>query len=260
MDLVISTKLSGGGRGARDSINSVGLSRKHLVEGMRASLDRLGLEYVDLVFAHRRDPRTPMVEVVRGMNHLIDKGLAFHWGTSEWTAQEIEEAKGIAKEGGPLLVGPQFEQASYSMLLRDRVEMEHRRLYPEMGLTAYAPLQGGRLTGRRRRGAEEDHLRVSEGLGPIAERLGCSVAQLAVAWCLTNPNVSSCIMGASRLEQAVDNLGACRVARQLEAEGGAAVLAEVRAVSATILLPLLKSFGCGRLRSCWAMPLRSREG
>jgi hypothetical protein len=109
-DLVITTKLGGGGRGDLDSLNSVGLSRKHLVEGMRASLARLQLDYVDLVLAHRPDPRTPMVEIVRGMNFLIDQGLAFHWGTSEWSAQEIEEARTIAKEGGPLLAPPLFDQ------------------------------------------------------------------------------------------------------------------------------------------------------
>jgi aryl-alcohol dehydrogenase-like predicted oxidoreductase len=111
-DLVITTKLGGGARGDLDSLNSVGLSRKHLVEGMRASLARLQLDYVDLVLAHRPDPRTPMVEIVRGMNFLIDQGLAFHWGTSEWSAQEIEQARSIAKEGGPLLAPPLFDQCS----------------------------------------------------------------------------------------------------------------------------------------------------
>jgi aryl-alcohol dehydrogenase-like predicted oxidoreductase len=117
-DLVITTKLGGGGRGDLDSLNSVGLSRKHLVEGMRASLARLQLDYVDLVLAHRPDPRTPMVEIVRGMNFLIDQGLAFHWGTSEWSAQEIEQARSIAKEGGPLLAPPLFDQCSYDAAAR----------------------------------------------------------------------------------------------------------------------------------------------
>jgi voltage-dependent potassium channel beta subunit len=242
MDLVISTKLHNGGRGDRDSINSIGLSRKHLVEGMKASLARLQLDYVDLVFCHRPDPTTPMVEVVRAMNFLIDQGLAFYWGTSEWSAQMIEEARGIAREGGPQMAPPIFEQVSYSMLLRDRVEIEHQRLYPQLGLTAFAPLQGGLLTGKyssdpttwpaewRRAGRGDvqiESVKTAEALGPIAKALGCSIAQLAMAWCLTNQNVSTCLMGASRLSQVQDNIGACRVARQLEGEGGAAVLAQI---------------------------------
>jgi hypothetical protein len=153
---------------------------------------------------------------VRAMNFLIDQGLAFYWGTSEWTAQMIEEARGVARAAGPTMAPPIFEQVSYSMLMRDRVEMEHKRLYPQLGLTAFAPLQGGVLTGkyssdptswpeewrRAKGGAPEESIATAEALKPIAVELGCSVAQLAMAWCLTNPNVSTCLMGASRLEQA----------------------------------------------------------
>ena len=132
-DLVISTKIFFGGRGKKDTINSLGLSRKHLYEGLKASLKRMQLEYVDLVFCHRPDPRTPIEETVRGMNNLIDRGMAFYWGTSEWSARQLQEAKDIAKRLG--LVPPFFDQCQYNMTVRDRVEVEYRPLYPELGLT-----------------------------------------------------------------------------------------------------------------------------
>ena len=214
-DLVISTKLHGGGRGAKDTINSIGLSRKHLYEGCKASLERMQLEYVDLIFCHRPDPRTPIEETVRGMNNLIDRGMAFYWGTSEWSAQMIQEARDVANRLG--LVPPFFDQTQYNMAslpVRERIEVEYAPLYPELGLTIWSPLGGGVLTGKYgadperwnaewrsagRLGQQEgdaltaaqeallEKARIAEEVRPVAETLGCSVAQLALAWTLVNP-------------------------------------------------------------------------
>jgi aryl-alcohol dehydrogenase-like predicted oxidoreductase len=182
-DLVITTKIFGGGRGSLDTINSIGLSRKHLFEGLKDSLARLQLEYVDLVFCHRPDPRTPLEEVVRGMNHVIDQGMAFYWGTSEWPAAMIAEATGIADRLG--LVPPYFDQSHYNMLVRQRVESDYLPLYPQLGLTVWSPLAGGKLTDRTHRSAHEGRagdelLETVTALAEIATELRCTTAQLAV--------------------------------------------------------------------------------
>jgi voltage-dependent potassium channel beta subunit len=232
-DLVLSTKMFWGGDGPNDR----GLSRKHIIEGLDASLDRMELNYVDLIFAHRPDQHTPIEETVRAMNHVIDQGKAFYWGTSEWSAQQIMEAYGIARREH--LIPPLMEQPQYNMFHRERFEVEYRRLYTEIGLgtTIWSPLASGLLTGKYNQGIPEDSRASLEGyewlkerfesekaqeqiekvsqLMKVAEKLDCSVAQLAIAWCLTNPNVSTVITGASRPSQVEENMKALKIYEKL---------------------------------------------
>jgi voltage-dependent potassium channel beta subunit len=232
-DLVISTKIFWGGKG----VNRNGLSRKHILEGLRDSLDRMQLEYVDLIFCHRPDIHTPIEETVRAMSFLVDQGLAFYWGTSQWSAQQITEAYYLARREH--LVPPLMEQPEYNMFYRERVEVEYLPLYQEIGLgtTIFSPLASGILTGKHGKGfAEESRVQLkgyewlkeefesvegqqniqkTEALRPIAAELDCSLAQLALAWCLKNPHVSSVITGASRPEQVVENMQALEVVPRL---------------------------------------------
>jgi voltage-dependent potassium channel beta subunit len=234
-DLVVSTKVFWGGKGP----NARGLSRKHVVEGTEAALERLQMDYVDLVFCHRPDPRTPIEETVRAMNFLIDQGKAFYWGTSEWSAEQIMAAVAVARR--ERLIPPQMEQPQYNMLHRDRVEREYARLYDEIGLgtTIWSPLASGLLTGKYDDGIAPDdsranvrgmewlrdrllgeeavgHLDAVKALAGVAEDLGCTRAQLAIAWCLKNSNVSTVITGASRPEQVTENMKALEVAKKLK--------------------------------------------
>ncbi len=235
-DLVISTKIFWGGRGPNDK----GLSRKHIVEGMRASLARLQMEYVDLVFCHRPDINTPIEETVRAMNFVIDQGWAFYWGTSEWSATQIMEAYAIARRLN--LVPPLMEQPQYNMLHRERVEKEYASLYKSTGLgtTIWSPLASGLLTGKYNEGIPEGtritlpgyewlmkefqgeeaqkNLAKVRQMTQVAHELGCSMAQLALAWCLKNPRVSTVITGASRPEQVTENMKALDVAEKLSPE------------------------------------------
>jgi voltage-dependent potassium channel beta subunit len=232
-DLVISTKVFWGGSGPNDR----GLSRKHIIEGALASLDRLRLDYVDLIFCHRPDPDTPIEETVRAMNWLLDQGKAFYWGTSEWSADQIMEAALIAKR--ERLIGPQMEQPQYNMLHRDRVEREYVRLYDELGLgtTIWSPLASGLLTGKYDDGCPPGTRANQKGMEwlremlvgeagaanreiackliPIAEEVGCTRSQLALAWCLVNPNVSTVITGASRVKQVEENMAALDIVERL---------------------------------------------
>ena len=232
-DLVISTKIFWGG----DGPNQSGLSRKHLVEGLKASLERLQTDYVDLLFCHRPDIYTPIEETVWAMNHLIDRGMAFYWGTSEWTAQQIMEAYGIARREH--LIPPLMEQPEYNMFHRRRVEYELAPLYRKIGLgtTIWSPLDSGILTGKYNDGIPEGSRLALEGfewlknrlvqekiekvrqMAPVAQELDCSIAQLALAWCLKNPDVSSVITGASKPEQVWENMQALEVAERLTPEG-----------------------------------------
>lgn len=233
-DLVISTKIFWGGKGPNDK----GLSRKHIIEGMNASLKRLQMDYVDLVFCHRPDIYTPIEETVWAMNYLLQQGKAFYWGTSEWSAQQIMEAYGIARREH--LIPPLMEQPEYNMFARERVEREYAPLYREIGLgtTIWSPLASGLLTGKYNRGipqgtratlkgyewlreefeSEETKQKIEKvkQLEPIAKELGCSMAQLALAWCLKNPNVSTVITGASRPEQVVENMRALDFVEKLD--------------------------------------------
>lgn len=234
--VVISTKIFWGGSGPND----VGLSRKHILEGLEASLTRMQLTYVDLVFCHRPDRHTPIEETVRAMTHVIHQGKALYWGTSEWSADQITEAYDTGRREH--LIPPQMEQPEYNMLARNRVEKEYARLYGRigLGLTTYSPLAGGLLTGKYDQGmpkgaratlAEHEWFRDqitgeksandrkrARSLKTIADELGCSRAQLALAWCLQNRNVSTVISGASGPDQLKENLGALEVAGNLSEE------------------------------------------
>ena len=243
-DLVLSTKIFWGGEGPNDS----GLSRKHVVEGTRAALERLQTDYVDLVFCHRPDIHTPIEETVRAMNHLIDQGMAFYWGTSEWSAEQIRQAYEVARREH--LIPPTMEQPEYNMLRRDKVEHEYLPLYRDfqLGLTTWSPLASGFLTGKyddgvpdeSRAGLEDyawlkkrlespawqEKLEKIRQLKPVAEDLGVTRAQLALAWCVRNPNVSTVITGASRPEQVEQNMTALDVAGKLTDD----VIARIEAI------------------------------
>lgn len=210
--------------------NQRGLSRKHVFEACNDALERLQVDYLDLYFCHRPDPSTPIEETVRTMNDLINQGKVLYWGTSEWSAVEIMEAYGIARQYG--LVPPTMEQPQYNMFARDRFEKEYGRLYTDIGLgtTIFSPLASGLLTGKYNDGIPagtridlpnmtwlKESLLSDEGkskieivrkLTALAERLSMTMAQLALAWCLKNPNVSTVITGASKPEQVVENMKA----------------------------------------------------
>jgi voltage-dependent potassium channel beta subunit len=235
-DLVISTKIFWGGRG----VNDRGLSRKHILEGTEAALKRLQLDYVDLIYCHRPDAETPLEETVGAMHHLIQQGKALYWGTSEWSAREIAEAFHIARREHLIL--PTMEQPQYNMFTRDRVEKEYAPLYREFGLgtTVWSPLAGGLLTGKYEKGIPqgtraslpgyewlrdrfqggqaEAKLEKVGRLRAIAAGLESTLAQLALAWCLKNPNVSSVITGASRPEQVAENMKAVEAVDRLTPE------------------------------------------
>lgn len=248
-DLVISTKLYFGQNNAAEPsrpLNNVGLSRKHILEGIDFSLARLQLPYVDVVFAHRPDRQTPVEETVRAFNHLIDTGKVFYWGTSEWTATEIADAWAVADRLG--LIGPVVEQPQYNLLHRSKVEDEFRYLYPKYGtgLTIWSPLYQGVLTGKYNgvdapppgsRLAEakdkptvafretwgndkwQKNLALVEKLKPLVEDFEAeSLTLLALAWTLKNENVSSVILGASRVEQVKENVRALEIAKRLGAD------------------------------------------
>eukprot|EP00877_Chromochloris_zofingiensis_P001264 jgi/Chrzof1/11138/Cz05g25090.t1 len=228
-DLVISTKIFWGGDGPNDT----GLSRKHIIEGTQASLKRMQMDYVDLLYCHRPDPNTPIEETVRAMNWIIDQGWAFYWGTSEWSAEQILEAWRIAEKLD--LIGPAMEQPQYNLFERHKVEVEFKPLYEKynLGLTTWSPLAYGVLTGKYSKGQipegsrltveqykglrdrvlnEKQHqLEIVDNLKPVADELGCTLAQLSLAWCLKNPHVSSVITGATKVEQVKDNVGAISV-------------------------------------------------
>ncbi len=231
--LVISTKLFWGGNGPNDS----GLSHKHLIEGTNKALKRLQTDYIDLLFCHRPDPDTPIEETVRAMDVLIKQGKVFYWGTSEWSAADIVRADTIARQYG--LTPPSMEQPQYHMFHRRRVEKEYAPLFKELGYgtTIWSPLASGLLTGKYNDGVPTDSRAALQGyewlketvitpervakvkqLRPVAGDLGCSQAQLALAWCLKNPNVSTVITGASRAPQVHENMKALEVVPKLTAE------------------------------------------
>ncbi|KAJ1557752.1 hypothetical protein HK096_005558, partial [Nowakowskiella sp. JEL0078] len=218
---VVSTKIYFGASGPNFAVNERGLSRKHIIEGIQASLERLQLEYVDIVFAHRPDNLTPTEEIVRAFNWAIEKGLAFYWGTSEWSAEQITEAHGIAIRLG--LIGPVVEQPQYNLLFRERFEKEYAPLYKKIGTgtTIWSPLAGGVLTGKYLDGLIPEGSRIThsynkyidtwrarlleseEGkqqlektkkLLKIAEKLGVTPSQISIAWILKNKNISTIII------------------------------------------------------------------
>ncbi len=223
--LVISTKVYWP---MSQDVNDRGLSRKHIMESIDRSLRRLQTEYVDIYFCHRPDPETPILETARAMDDLIHRGKVLYWGTSEWSGRQIAEAYELCERYG--LVPPQAEQPQYSMLTRDRVESE---ILPAteprgIGLVVFSPLAMGMLTGKyddgipadsrfgreewaARRFINDDNARRVRNLKSIADELGASRAQLALAWALRQPNVSSAIIGATRPSQVLDNVGAADI-------------------------------------------------
>ena len=242
-NLVVSTKIFWGGgpapagAGPAHGVNDRGLSRKHILEGTDAALKRLGLDYVDLIFCHRPDVDTPIEETVWAMNHVINQGKALYWGTSEWSAERIRRAYDFARREH--LIPPLMEQPQYNMLHRERVEAEYASLYDEIGLgtTIWSPLASGILTGKYNDGipagsrlslpnyqwlrpeleSEAGRAKVAKVklLAPVAADLGCSLAQLALAWCLSNDDVSTVITGASSPKQVAENFAALEVAERL---------------------------------------------
>ena len=211
-----------------------GLSRKHVVEACHQALERLQVDYLDLYFCHRPDPETPIEETVRAMHDLIAQGKVLYWGTSEWSAQEITEAYGVAREFH--LTPPSMEQPEYNMLIRARFEQDYAPLFERfgMGTTIWSPLASGLLTGKYNDGVPADcrfsvdgfgwlkdrvlrgnRVEIVKRLSRLADEIGISMTHLALAWCLKNPNVSTVILGASRVEQLTDNLGALEAVERL---------------------------------------------
>lgn len=210
------------------------LNRKYLLQAVDASLKRLQLEYVDIAYCHRPDPNTPLDETVFAMHDMVARGKALYWGTSEWSATDIMGAWHIADKHH--LHKPIVEQPEYNLFHRKKVERDYARLYTEIGLgtTTWSPLASGLLTGKyasgvpaESRGSLKSMAWMHESLldpaknaivarlGAVAQDLGCTTAQLAIAWCLKNPNVSTVITGASRVEQVAENMKALSVAVQL---------------------------------------------
>lgn len=213
------------------------LNRKYLMNAINPSLERLQLDYVDLVFCHRPDPHTPIEETVWAMHNIIEQGKALYWGTSEWSAYEIVSAIYIADKHH--LHKPVAEQSHYNLFTRQAIEKEYARLFHEhqYGDVTWSPLASGLLSGKYNDGIPAASRAAQPGyewlqsstlaparidkvkqLVPLANDLGCSMAQLAIAWCLKNQTISSVILGASRVEQLQENLGAVEVARRLTPE------------------------------------------
>ncbi|MFN8412839.1 MAG: aldo/keto reductase [Anaerolineales bacterium] len=224
--------------GLNDGINEKNtLNRKRLIEGINGSLERFQLEYVDLIYCHRPDKITPIEETVWAMHNIIEWGKALYWGTSEWSASEIIEAIQIAERHH--LHKPVVEQPQYNMFERGRLEGDYVRFYKDYnyGTTIWSPLASGLLTGKYNNGIPKDSRGALKGyewlkdsltneakiakvkaLEPIAKDLGASLSQLALAWCLKNPFVSTVITGASRVEQVHENMKAAEIAPKLTAE------------------------------------------
>ncbi len=231
---VISTKLFWGLHDEPNMKNT--LNRKYLMQAIDGSLERLGLDFVDLLFCHRADPNTPIEETVWAMSEIVASGRAHYWGTSEWTADEIRAAWHIADTHH--LHKPVMEQPQYNLFARGRVEFEYLRLYDDigLGLTTWSPLASGVLTGKYLDGVPSDSRAALPGyewlgntinnektkervrrLQAVAAELGCTLAQLAIAWCAKNPHVSSVITGASRASQVRENMVALEVMDRLDA-------------------------------------------
>lgn len=233
---VISTKLFWGLHDDPNMRNT--LNRKYLMQAIDGSLARLGLDFVDICYCHRPDPETPIAETVWAFSDMIAAGKVHYWGTSEWSGAEIAEAKAVADRYG--LRPPVVEQPQYNLFERRRVEQEYARLYDSetgLGLTTWSPLSSGLLTGKYVDGVPEGSRATLPGyewlaklltsekrnatvreLARIAERLEVTTAQLAIAWCAANPRVTSVILGASRVEQVTENLGALDALERLTPE------------------------------------------
>jgi voltage-dependent potassium channel beta subunit len=226
-DLIVTTKIFWGGNGPND----IGLSWKHLVEGVRNSLRRMRMTYLDMVFCHRPDPNTPIEETVRAMDYIIKSGYAFYWGTSEWSASQLESVFAVAEKLN--CIPPIAEQPQYNLFHRSRVEEEYEELYAKygLGLTTWSPLASGILTGKYndlipagsrlatnewlQKERTDERLRIVSHLKDLAEDLNCTLAQLSIAWCMKNPRVSSVITGSTRMQQLKENLSSTEVKDKL---------------------------------------------
>jgi len=238
---VLTTKVFWGIHGDVPNMRNT-LNRKYLMHAIDGSLERFGQDFVDVLYCHRADPNTPLEETVWAMSDIVASGKAHYWGTSEWTADEIRGAIDIAERHH--LHKPVTEQSQYNLLERTKVEVEYARINADFGYgnTIWSPLASGLLTGKYRDGIPEgsrgalagygwlakrlsdaDAIARVERLRPIADRLGCTMAQLALAWCTINPHVSTVITGASKVDQVVQNFGALDVIPALTDD----VLAEI---------------------------------
>ncbi|KAL4453457.1 hypothetical protein ABPG74_017664 [Tetrahymena malaccensis] len=227
-------------------VNQIGLSRKHIFEGVKASLKRLQLDYLDIVFCHRFDQDTPLEETAKAFNDLIQQGLIHYWGTSEWSASEIFEVREVCSRLN--LVPPVSEQPQYNMMVRDRFEVEYGRLFDNyrLGTTVWSPLCSGILTGKYNDGTlpagsrlqelindtflktiydqyfaedkKEKLLKLLNGLANVAKKLGCTQSQLAMAWVLANHDVSTAITSATRPEQIDDIVKSLEVVKKITPE------------------------------------------
>lgn len=232
----VSSKAFWGWRGTANKPNQTGLSRKHLVEACHEALQRLQMEYLDLFFCHRPDKGTPIVETVWTMHNLIQQGKILYWGTSEWSGVEIMEAHRVANQYG--LIGPSMEQPQYNLLERNKMENEFLMVFKTvgMGTTIWSPLASGLLSGKYNDGIPEgsrfgltgfdwlkdrwmkdDLLNKVKGLAALAKELGISMAELSIAWCIKNPNVTTAILGATKKEQLLENLKAAKAVEKLDA-------------------------------------------
>ncbi|NGX58229.1 MAG: L-glyceraldehyde 3-phosphate reductase [Chlamydiae bacterium] len=221
-EIVVSTKIFFGG----DGPNKMGHSMKRLIEGTKNSLRRLQMDHVDLLYCHRRDENTSVEEAVRAMDILIRQGHALYWGTSEWEADDIKEAHSIARQLNT--IPPSVEQPEYNMFHRQKVEHDFIPLFKKygMGITSYSPTASGVLTGKYRNGIPKgsrldlnpefipadfnERVEKAKMLHELSDKVGCTLAQFAIAWCLKNPNISTVMVGASKKEQLVENLKAAQ--------------------------------------------------
>jgi voltage-dependent potassium channel beta subunit len=250
LNYIVSTKFFWGlSRGPHSANRKDTLNRKYLMQAIDGSLQRMGLDFIDLVYCHRPDPNTPIEETVWAMSDMITKGKALYWGTSEWSAAEIRAAWEIADKHH--LHKPVMEQPQYNLFHRKRVEQEYAQLYEDigLGLTTWSPLASGLLTGKYANGIPEKSRATLKGMdflvpgltdraknqavgkfAKIAANLDCSVAQLAIAWAVKNPRVSTVILGASSFPQFEHNMQALKVLPQLTAE----VMAALEMISAPL--------------------------
>ena len=233
----ISSKAFFGLYGANNKPNQKGLSRKHLTEACHAALKRMQTEYLDLFFCHRPDPDTPMEEIVWTMNILMQQGKILYWGTSEWSGAEIMEAHAAAKDLG--LIGPAVEQPQYNLFERHKMEQDYAPIFRNtgMGTTIWSPLASGLLTGKYNDGVpegsrlaiekygwlkdrmlHEDKIARVRALAVVASDLNTSLSTLSVAWCISNPNVTTAILGATKEHQLTETLGAVALYPRLTPE------------------------------------------
>jgi len=234
---LVSSKAYFGWRGKENKPNQTGNSRKHLMEACHEALQRLQVSYLDLFYCHRPDKNTPIEETVWAMNHLVQQGKILYWGTSEWSAAEIMEAHRVAAQLN--LIGPVMEQTQYNLFERTKIERDYSDIYRTVGLgtTIFSPLASGLLSGKYNEGIPrgsrfalegfgwlkdrwmiDDKLKRVKKLSDLAAKLGISTAELSIAWCIKNPNVSTAILGATKKTQLKANLKALDAAPLLTPE------------------------------------------